>query len=355
MLRNRIYSTSALALFYFIFNCSIANAMAGSDNIDAHINLAQTIEHQEAVGRVVDSELNFLQTGVLISSNIVMTAAHGMQLLLDSGKSQVKDFGAYIAIFPKKMTVSFTLKPGIEVTYSVESIVLDSRYVRFEEGEQHKFDFAFLKLSQKVEDINPLQLNDQIYLEPDMPMVVITWGNSDIPKQNIKRSFYLFEWSLFYPFLDDDALQPLRKVMCSSIFFKPSNQLPEQPSINDTENIQRQYYALKSWFKHGKKPYGLALPGTSGAPVLINTKTGSELFGVVMGYANLGDQKLANIKDFTELAKNPSNIYNLFQTIIATPYRLNTDPEANKTSVRNFVLDKRYSEIIKKLESGEIS
>lgn len=329
--------------------------MVGSDHIDAHTDLTQTIEHQEAVGRVVDNELNFLQTGVLISSNVVMTAAHGMQLLLDSGKYQVKDFGAYIVILPKKMTVSFTLKPGAEVTYSVASIVLDSRYVRFEPGEQHKFDFAFLKIAQKVDNIKPLQLADQIHLEPDEPMIVITWGNSDIPTQNIKRSFYLFEWSLFYPFLDNDALQPLRKVMCSSIFFQPSNKLPMQPSINDKENNQRRYYALKSWFEHGKKPYGLALPGTSGAPVLIENNTKTELFGVVMGYANLGDQKLSNTKDFTKFAQTPSNIYNLFQTIIATPYRLNTDPEANKTASRNFVLDKKYSEIIKKIESGEIS
>lgn len=355
MLRNRIYSTSALALFCFLFNCSITNAMVGSDHIDVHTNLVQTIEHQEAVGRVVDGELNFLQTGVLINSNVVMTAAHGMQLLLDSGKYQVKDLGTYILILPKKMSVTFSVKTGVEVTYSVESITLDSRYVRFEPGEQHKFDFAFLKLSQKVEDIKPLELADQLLLEPDIPMVVITWGNADIPNQNVKRGFYLFEWSLFYPFLDDDALQPLRKVMFSSIFFQPANKLSEQPFINDKENIQRRYYALKSWLRHGKKPYGLALPGTSGAPVLIETKTGKELFGVVMGYANLGDQKLANTKDFTKLAQNLSNIYNLFQTIIATPYRLNTDPELNKTSSKNFVLDKRYKEIIKKLASGEIS
>src|SRR5690606_12657730 len=107
--------------------------------------------------------------------------------------------------------------------YTVESIALDSRYIRFNPGEQHKFDFAFLKLSQKVEGIKPINLLNKLTITPDAPMAVVTWGNADIPSKTLKRAFYLFEWSLFYPFLDDDALQPLRKVMISSIFFQPAN------------------------------------------------------------------------------------------------------------------------------------
>jgi hypothetical protein len=356
MLRNRIYRKTALVLFNLVFHCPIANAMVGSDQLQKHVDLAQTIEAHEAVGRVLDNELNFLQTGVLIKPNVVMTAGHGMQLLIDSNKYSIKDIGPYLVITPKKMAVTFTLKPGAEVTYTVECVVLDSRYIRFNPGEQHKFDFAFLKLSQKVENIQPINLTDKVNLAPDVPMVVITWGNADIPKKTLKRAFYLFEWSLFYPFLDEDALQPLRKVMISSMFFKPANKLPAQTSINDKENIQRRYYALKSWLSNGKKPYGLALPGTSGAPVLTVNKNGSmELFGIVMGYANLGEKSLTSTKELEKFAANPENAYDLFQTIIATPYRLNTDPSANTTTSKSFLIDKKYLEIIESLASGKIS
>ena len=354
MLRDRIYRASALILTAFLFDCGVANAMVGSASMQDHIDLAKTLEFNEAVGRVVDDEQHFLQTGALIKPNVVITAGHGMQSLLDSGKYQVKDIGPYIVITPKKMTVTFTLKPGVEVTYTVESIVLDSRYIRFNPGEQHKFDFAFLKLSQKVDGIKPIDLKNKVTLEQDTPMAVVTWGNADIPNKTAKRAFYLFEWSLFYPFLDDDALQPLRKVMVSSIFFQPTYQVPTPPSLNDKENVQRRYYALKSWFRNGKKPYGLALPGTSGAPVLVGQNGTIELFGIVMGYANLGEKSLATAKDFAKFASDPNNAYDMFQTIVATPYRLDTDPAVNTTSSKNFVLDKKYKEIIENLAEGKV-
>lgn len=355
MFRNRIYLSTTLILSVLIFGCGKANAMVGSASIQEHVKLSQAIEYNEAVGRVVDDEQRFLQTGALIKPNVLITAGHGMQQLLDSGKYPVKDMGSYIVITPKKMNVTFTLKPGVEVTYVVESVVLDSRYIRFNPGEQHKFDFAFLKLSQKVENITPVDLKNKFTLEPDAPMLVVTWGNADIPSKTLKRAFYLFEWSLFYPFLDDDALQPLRKVMISSIFFKPANKLPKPPSINDKENTQRSYYALKSWLSNGKKPYGLALPGTSGAPVLVASRNGTvELFGIVMGYANLGEKSLASAKDFVKFANDPNNAYDMFQTIIATPYRLDTDPAVNTTASKTFVLDKKYLEIIENLTDSKI-
>jgi hypothetical protein len=147
--------------------------------------------------------------------------------------------------------------------------------------------------------------------------------------------------------------------MLSSIFFDSANELPkEKPGINESESTQRRYFALKSWMKD-KRPYGLALPGTSGAPVFVETKIlGTRrinFFGLIMGYATLGEEMNLLSKNNEELAKNPKNAYNKYQTIITTPFRLNMQPKANTSEQKHFVIDKRYLKMIDSLSSGAIS
>ncbi len=332
--------------------------MVGSGTVREHVSLAYDSPHHEAAGLIIDKSLSFTQSGVLVRSNIVITAAHGMQLLLNA-KYPMKDFGPYILVSPKQLTVTFTTSSNHEVTYNVECVLLDSRYVRFEPGDQHKFDIAILKLSQPVHDITPVNIEDELVLEPDVPMLVLTWGNADVPSQKLKRGFYLYEWSLFFPNTDEDALANYRTVMISSLFFEPANELPkEKPGINEPESVQRRYFALKSWL-NDKRPYGLALPGTSGAPVFIETKILGErkirLFGLIMGYSTLGEDMSMISKNNEDFARNPKNAYNKYQTIVTTPFRLNMQPTANTNESKHFVIDKRYLKMIDDLSNGNIN
>jgi hypothetical protein len=330
--------------------------MVGSGTIQEHQKLVYESPYNEAAALITDKDIGFTQSGVLVKKNIVLTAAHGMQLLLNSNYP-VKDFGSYVLITPKKLFVTFSINPYTQVTYRVEKVLLDSRYLRFEAGDQHKYDIALLKLSEKVEDITPVPIANEIAFEADVPMLVQTWGNADIPSEQIKRGFYLFEWVLFFPNKDEDPLANLRTVMLSSIFFDPANVVPKKPDINDLESTQRRYFAIKSWLIH-KQPYGLALPGTSGAPVYVQTningKTSLSFFGLVMGYASIGEENLLISKKSEELSKNPNDAYNKYQTIITTPFRLNTQPTANTTSKKHFAIDRRYLRMIADFSNGKI-
>lgn len=332
--------------------------MIASGSLKEHVSLAYDSLCHETAGLIVDKSLGFTQSGVLVRNNIVITAAHGMQLLLNA-KYPTKDLGLYILITPNRLTVTFSKSPDQEVTYNVESVLLDSRYIRFEPGDQHKFDIAILKLSEQVRDITPVNIEDELVLEPDVPMLVLTWGNADIPSKKLKRGFYLFEWSLFFPNVDEDPLANYRTVMISSLFFDPANELPkEQPGVNELESVQRRYFALKSWL-HDKRPYGLALPGTSGAPVFVETKILGQqrmhFFGLVMGYATLGEEMHMISKNSEEFSKNPKAAYNKYQTIITTPFRLNMQPTANIDAKKHFIIDNRYLEMLNGLSNGSIN
>ncbi len=333
-------------------------AMVASGTIREHVSLAYNSPQHETAALITDRNLGFTQSGVLVRRNIVITAAHGMQLLLNA-KYPMKDLGAYLLITPKQLTVTFSISPDHETTYNVEYVLLDSRYIRFESGDQHKFDIAILKLSEPVEDITPVNLEEELALEPDVPMLVMTWGNADVPSQKLKRGFYLYEWSLFFPNVDEDALANYRTVMLSSIFFDPANELPKvKPGVNEPESVQRRYFALKSWL-NDKRPYGLALPGTSGAPVFVETKilgiSRVHFFGLIMGYATLGEEMVLISKNNEDFAKDPKNAYNKYQTIITTPFRLNMQPKANTSEQKHFAVDKRYLKMIDGLSSGDIS
>ena len=344
------YKASLIALF---FNFQLI-AMVASGTVQEHQALGYEFPCHEAAALIVDEDLNFTQSGVLVRNNIVLTAAHGMQLLLNA-KYPMKDLGSYVLITPKKLCVTFSKHPNSNVTYQVESVLLDSRYIRFEPGDQCKYDIAILKLSKPVENIEPVAIANELAFEEDVPMLVQTWGNADMPSQKIKRGFYFFEWSLFFPNRDEDPLANYRTVMLSSLFFEPADVLPEKPNINEPESVQRRYFALKSWLKH-KRPYGLALPGTSGAPVYVEANGKLSFFGLIMGYSTLGEETLLLSKDNEAFSKDPKAAYNKYQTIITTPFRLNMQPTANTNQQKHFVLDKRYLKMIDGLAaSGTIN
>jgi len=347
---------NSLALFFgFLANFSIM-AMVPTGTVEQHVALAYESPHNEAATLIFDKDLGFTQSGVLVRKNIVLTAAHGMQLLLNA-KYPVKDLGAYVLITPKALYATFSPNIHTKITYKVESVLLDSRYIRFEMGDQHKYDIAILRLSKSVDGIDPIDIADELTFEADIPMLVHTWGNSDMPSKHIKRGFYLYEWSLYFPNRDEDPLANYRTVMLSSLFFEPADVLPQKPDINAAESVQRRYFALKSWSRF-KRPYGLALPGTSGAPVYIEMNSMGRcclhFFGLIMGYADLGEEVLLLSKDSEALARNPHKAYNKYQTIITTPFRLDMRPTVNNSQPKHFMVDKRYLQMIDGLASGSI-
>lgn len=332
--------------------------MVASGTVQEHQMLAYESPHHEAAALIVDEALKFTQSGVLVRKNIVLTAAHGMQLLLNA-KYPMKDLGAYVLVTPKELYVTFSLNPNTKIICKVASVLLDSRYVRFELGDQHKYDIAILRLEKPVENIEPVTIASELTVEEDVPMLVQTWGNADLPRQKIKRGFYLYEWSLFFPNRDENPLANYRTVMLSSLFFEPADTLPADPGINAPESLQRRYFALRSWLRHKKRPYGLALPGTSGAPVYVETNIMGQrslsFFGLIMGYSTLGEETRLLSKDNESFAKNPKAAYNQYQTIITTPFRLNMQPTANTSQQKHFALDPRYLTMIDGLASGEIN
>lgn len=356
MLRNRNNYTSALILLFICCSFFKAQAVLGPMPFEAYKNLVHEIPDSDAACCVIDEGFKFLQSGVLVKPNIIMTAAHGMQSLIASNKCEKIDLGSCIIIKPKKMYVRFANRNGA-TTYPIKSIIIDGSYVRYEEGQQHKFDIAFLKTAMSVDFTEPVELQEKISVEQDVPMAVVTWGNSDL-KDNLylKRAFYLYEWTIFYPFTDEDITKQFRRVMIGSLFFRPYDSLPIEPSMNDSEGLQRNYYALRSWLRHGKKPYAMALPGTSGAPVFVQEDGQLVLFGAIMGYSSVADKNIFNDLDYKKLLNTSlENAYNFYQTIIATPYRLNTDPVVNTVFRKEFVLDTRYTKMLEILDKNQES
>lgn len=58
--------------------------MVGSGTIQEHQKLVYEAPYHEAAALITDNDIGFTQSGVLVRKNIVLTAAHGMQLLLNA-------------------------------------------------------------------------------------------------------------------------------------------------------------------------------------------------------------------------------------------------------------------------------
>lgn len=268
---------------------------------DSIHKIAEYIDHSDEYSCVclVKNEIDGTEmTGVLIKPDIVLTCAHG-----------IKKNRNYKIVFLKN-------KKKIMVFSDIAHI--DKRYSQF----GGKFDLALLRLSRKIKEIKPAKIINSIKLS--LPLTVISFTN------NVKKKFFLCELDKFS---NQDSFEYERNLFFSSLFFHPSNTLPE----NASEEIKiRQKDAFNNWEKHHKLPYALALPGTSGAPVFVKYKYDLFLFGVVTSYSHLYQKTLQPI--------NPDNAFCYYQTIFIPLYKQQDDYEPLKAK---YIIDKKFLNLIK--------
>ncbi len=281
----------------FLNDCQ-AIAPDGIHTRDDYVQLSFESPVFDAACAVVDSSGGSM-TGVLVAPDIVVTAAHGIELIFNQSKSLQTTND--ITIIPlTSLNVYFAGKSQTQAV-NVTHVLIDPRY--FQSGSREgKFDFAFLKLANRVNRIEPAELFDKEILPNNALMTVVTYGMSDLQSmmpsffgsRPVRRAFRLYERDTYFGRAEDpEVLKSSRYLQESSVFFKPLEQ-HARPTQADSEEIVRSYEATQNWIADGKKPYGLALPGTSGAPVFIRlTKDGKPkdyLYGLVSSYAHLSGQ-----------------------------------------------------------------
>jgi hypothetical protein len=215
--------------------------------------------------------------------------------------------------------------------YEVDSVIVDTRYTETS-GLQAKYDIALIKLKYPIFHIRPAQIFKAQAIPAPALMTVVSFGMADMMWQStLKRAFRLYECDNYQIPYDDEGLAANRSVLKSSLFFKPNESL-SKPSITADEETIRVYEATRNWLKDRKKPYALALPGTSGAPVFIrlvvNGIPQEYLFGIVTSFAHLSGvfQAPKGQPEHEFILRNPDQVFNHYQTIFALFYREDNNP-----------------------------
>lgn len=249
---------------------------------DEYLSIAKSHPYRSSVCKVILN--NSERTGILISNNIVLTAAHGLKV----GDS-------VSVIFENHKTTAKVVK-------------IDDQFLERINGENAKYDKAIIKLEQVILNAKIPKILKSIKLPQRIMLTVLTYGNYDrnnlflslgIDDNNKElRGFHLFEIDDYYASsLDRDTLEDYRSQLLSSIFFNRNND-------ND-----REIEAVSNWHYFGKKPYGLALPGTSGAPVFIDVNGEEYLFGIVTSYGSSGDYIITKDISFNDAIGKTHTIF----------------------------------------------
>ena len=325
----------------------------GIHNQQAYINLAKERSSFESACSIHDQKTFISQTGVLIAPNIVATAAHGIASILSKSDSALKSPTTIVPV--ENLNITFDTNGWCSV-YHAESVLIDSRYLNNLPGVEAKYDIAFIRLKEDVRGIEPAKVFSSAEVPLNSPLYVVTFGNADLSKDSLlKRAFRLYEMDTFFshPF-DEEALALNRSVLVSSLFFKPSESL-KKPSLNSDESTIRTYEATQNWLKGGKGPYGLALPGTSGAPVFItltiNGKTQDYLFGMVTSFAHLSGHHQApkGQSEYQYILENREKAAGEYQTIFALFYE--EDNLYSKANSKSYRKDKFLSSLLLKIQN----
>ena len=290
-----------------------------------YIELAQEKPEFESACAVSDNDSHMSQSGVLIAADVVATAAHGMEAAIKTLPHQINK--GIVKIATPSMKVIFV--GGKSQTIDVEYVLLDARYFQNLGTRESKFDFAFLKLKHTAVGIEPAALFDSESIPNDAVLTVVSHGMSDASMFNMslmKRAFRLYERDFYYGNShDDDILKNHRVTQESSIYFEPLTDI-STPLPTASENVMRSFEATKNWIKDGKKPYALALPGTSGAPVFVRlNKDGKEkeyVFGLVNSFSSLsGMFHGKESKEHQYILGNKKKALGAYQTIFCPMYK----------------------------------
>lgn len=305
---------------------------------------------------IYDEKTQISQSGVLISPDIIATAAHGIVGIL--GKATPSD-SDQTTVVPVESVKIYFAQNGAIYTYEAQAVIIDSRYLVSDPGAHAKYDIAFIKLKHPITSIQPTKMFRNGQISSDMPLYVATFGNADRPKEPLqKRAFMLCELDNYFAHpLDGDSLALSRSILLSSLFFNPTEHL-DNPGINGDELTQRTFEANQNWLKYGKKPYALALPGTSGAPVYVTLNTNGKptdyLLGVVTSFSHLSGRFQAGFfqKEHEYILSSPRDaIVGSYQTILALPYLEDTQAISKKGSkiLKAFRPDPFIANMISKL------
>lgn len=289
------------------------------------IDYANKFKESDATCAVVDSKGEL--SGVLITDNLVITAAHGA---VHMGRDSQQTIIGLVALKADDVYVVFDNKERIKV----ETIYVDARYLTEDKAEYGKYDIAFLKLEKPVKKKRPIHLAKRLCIDKNnASFVVISHGMSDqtsffdflFKRKYIRRAFALTEWSPFYVQMKSTGnVEFIRSLLYSSIFFDARKTYQENLNIDAENTLQRTMEALRKWYEHDRPPFALALPGTSGAPIFLNdTENGLILVGLVVAYAPIQQNTILGKNAHQYLLMNPKVAVGNFQTIFCLLYKEN--------------------------------
>jgi hypothetical protein len=310
------------SLFFSLFITS-ANAMVADPfhSYQDYEALASERPEFDSACAVLDNSTRISQSGVLVAPDVVATAAHGIEAIIKDLPRYIKEGIVKIDVSNMRVLFLSANNESIEVEY----VLIDARYFENVGVREGKFDFAYLKLKKPSETVKPAEFFNEEEVPNDAILTVVTHGIADQPLSPIlRRAFRLYERDFYYGNNDRDVLNEQRYLQESSIYFKPSD-LSHKPSNTAPEELIRSYEATQNWTKDGKKPYALALPGSSGAPVYIRLKkNGVEkdyLFGLVNSYAHLsGVFHGKGSSEYLYILDHPKDALNSYQTIFCLFY-----------------------------------
>lgn len=346
MLRMIIMSKILMVVWIFLTSCQ-AMLSDGIHLPEDYINFVETQEAFKASCFIYDHKRHILQTGVLITPDIVMTAAHGFE-----GKIHLNN-----------IIVGFgnVISRESEQNYQVKALRTHPRYYQTEFPLQAKYDLMFLKLKKPVQGINPVPLFNEKIFNDVPPLYVATFGSADIPRGAPvqRRAFSLPESDIFSIMgKDPEALFDRKTVMMGAIYFEPNDHL-KPFKASDSERTIRTYQANREWQKMGKPPYALALAGSSGAPLFIKViEEGLPkmyVFGVIQSFSHLSASSFRHSSGEREthrLLHTPlQKIYGHYQSVFCIPYKLSLTFKSYEDIPRVYQLSKHVKKILAELES----
>jgi hypothetical protein len=320
-----------------------------SDGIHQQEDYLKFVDTQEAFKAscfIYDHHRHTLQTGVLITPDIVMTAAHGFE-----GKVHLPN-----------IIVGFgdTISHESEHNYQVKALRTHPRYYTTEFPMQGKYDIVFLKLESPVKGVKPVPLFEELEMKKVPPLYVATFGAADIPHGAPvhRRAFVLPESDIFsITGRDPEALYDFKTVMMGSIFFQPKDNIKPVP-LHGSEKDLRTYEANLQWHKLKEPPYALTLPGSSGAPVFINVMDNGTpktyVFGLIQSYSHLSASTFKHAAADREtqrlLKGNHDKLYGHYQSVFCIPYKLYQPLQAYKDTPKIYRLSNRVKTILEELE-----
>lgn len=351
-----------LKLLIFI-TVSILNAYSMvSDTIHGHddyVELSYETSEFDSSCAVVDAKTGVSMTGVLIANDIVLTAAHGIEAVIRKLTSTETKHG--ISVMPIKSINVYFKGRNQTITARVSRVLLDPRYFKDGNGREGKFDFAFLKLEAPIDGIKPAALFQKEIVPNNALMTVVTYGTADLKPSVFswggvpitRRAFRLYERDTYFSRSnDEEELKSSRYLQESSVFFKEL-QRQTRPEPTDPEEVIRSYDATQNWIADGKKPYALALPGTSGSPVFIRLKENGKitdyLFGLVSSFSHItGQFRKRGAYEMDYILSHVKNCLGGYQTIYSLFYRTDTF-EKSLPNTAIYTKDPEFQSLMKRV------